>query len=159
MGESATAMGCGRAVCQCPMLEWARRPRLTARPGTVRQLASAWCCQWHSPSGELEASHGAQATIGSALGAVDRGWPLRWANRRRQWAAGVPCARCRHQPVGPGRRDGPAAGLGPEATRPARLRSFRFAGSRRKQEGPSDSPSRTPHHLVEPWTRSSKRSM
>ena len=43
---------------------------------------------------------------------MDREWPLRWANRRRQWAAGVPWARCRHRPVGLGRRDGPAAGLG-----------------------------------------------
>jgi hypothetical protein len=30
----------------------------------------------------------------------------------RQWAASVPWARCRHRPVGPGRRDGPTAGLG-----------------------------------------------
>ena len=52
--------------------------------------------------------------IGSTLGAVDRPgeWPLRWANRRRQLAAGVPCARCWCRPVGLGRRDGPAAGLG-----------------------------------------------
>jgi hypothetical protein len=33
-------------------------------------------------------------TISSTSGAVDREWPLRWANRRRQWAAGVRCARC-----------------------------------------------------------------
>ena len=44
--------------------------------------------------------------------AVDRDSLLRSANRRRQWAADVRCARCRYLPVGPGRRDGPAAGLG-----------------------------------------------
>jgi hypothetical protein len=43
---------------------------------------------------------------------VDPDWLLRWANRRRQSAADVPCARCRHRPVGPGRRQGPAAGRG-----------------------------------------------
>ena len=32
--------------------------------------------------------------------------PLRWVNRRRQWAAGVQWARCRHR----GRREGPAWG-------------------------------------------------
>jgi hypothetical protein len=31
-------------------------------------------------------------TISSTSGAVDREWPLRWANRRRQWAADVRCA-------------------------------------------------------------------
>ena len=31
-------------------------------------------------------------TISSTAGAVDREWPLRWANRRRRWAAGVPDA-------------------------------------------------------------------
>ena len=36
---------------------------------------------------------------------MDREWPLRWANRRRRWAADVPWARCRHRPVGPGRRE------------------------------------------------------
>ena len=54
--------------------------------GTVRQLA------WGTRSGE--------ATISSTLGAVDREWPLRWANRRRQQAADVPCARCRIRRVG-----------------------------------------------------------
>ena len=44
--------------------------------------------------------------------AVDRDSLPRSANRRRQWAADVPCARSRHRPVGLGRREGPAAGLG-----------------------------------------------
>ncbi len=39
---------------------------------------------------------------------MDREWPLRWANRRRRWAAGVPWARCRYR----GRREGPAWGTG-----------------------------------------------
>ena len=43
---------------------------------------------------------------------MDPDWLLRWANRRRQSAAHVPCARCRLRPVGPGRRQGPAAGRG-----------------------------------------------
>ena len=44
---------------------------------------------------------GAGTSVGGTAGAVDREWPLRWANRRRQWAAGVPWARCRYLPVGP----------------------------------------------------------
>jgi hypothetical protein len=51
-------------------------------------------------------------TLRSTSAAVDPDWLLRWANRRRQSAADVPCARCRHRPVGPGRRQGPAAGRG-----------------------------------------------
>ena len=67
--------------------------------GTVRQLA--WGTRVVQPTSIYKYT----------LGAVDREWPLRWANRRRQWAADVRCARCRYLPVGPGRRDGPAAGL------------------------------------------------
>ena len=44
--------------------------------------------------------------MSSTAGAVNREWPLRWANRRRQWAAGMPWARCRHR----GPREGPAWG-------------------------------------------------
>ena len=99
MGESATAMGRGRAVG--PMRVSARRPRPV--DGTVRQLA------WGTRVVKLTTN---STVTSSTSGAVDREWPLRWANRRRQWAAGVPWARCRHRPVGLGRRDGPAAGLG-----------------------------------------------
>jgi hypothetical protein len=55
---------------------------------------------------------GAGTTLRSTSAAVDPEWLLRWANRRRQSAADVPCARFRHRPVGPGRRQGPAAGRG-----------------------------------------------
>ena len=56
--------------------------------GTVRQLA------WGTRVT-------VEATIASSTaGAVDRDWPLRWANRRRPWAADVPWARCRLRPVG-----------------------------------------------------------
>ena len=72
--------------------------------GTVRQLA------WGTRVVKLTTS--TSTVTSSTSGAVDREWPLRWANRRRQWAADVRCARCRYLPVGPGRRDGPAAGLG-----------------------------------------------
>ena len=51
--------------------------------------------------------------VSSTSGAVDREWPLRWANRRRRWAAGVPWARCRHR----GPRDGPAWGTHCRGTR------------------------------------------
>ena len=53
--------------------------------GTVRQLA------WGTRLGVVIMI---DVTISSTSGAVDREWPLRWANRRRQWAAGVRCARC-----------------------------------------------------------------
>jgi hypothetical protein len=95
MGESATAMGRGRAVG--PMRVSARRPRPTGRSGL--QLARGTRVVTRKLTG-----------TSSTSGAVDRDWPLRWANRRRQWPADVRCARCRHRPVGPGRRDGPAAG-------------------------------------------------
>ena len=71
--------------------------------GTVRQLA------WGTRVVKLTTN---STVTSSTSGAVDREWPLRWANRRRQWAAGVPWAECRLRPVGLGRRDGPAAGLG-----------------------------------------------
>jgi len=72
--------------------------------GTVRQLA------WGTRVVKLTTN---STVTSSTSGAVDREWPLRWANRRRQWAADVRCARSRHRPVGPGRRDGPAAASGP----------------------------------------------
>ena len=68
--------------------------------GTVRQLA------WGTRVVKLTTN---STVTSSTSGAVDREWPLRWANRRRQWAADVRCARSRHRPVGPGRRHGPAA--------------------------------------------------
>jgi hypothetical protein len=85
MGKSATAMGRGRAVG--PMSASTRRPGPTGRSGS-------W--PW-----ALEAT-----IVSSTSGAVDQEWPLRWANRRRRWAAGVPWARCRHR----GPREGPAWG-------------------------------------------------
>ena len=87
MGESATATGRGRAVG--PMPASTRRPGPTGRSGS-----------W---PGALRV----EATIASSSsGAVNREWPLRWANRRRRLAAGVPWARCRHR----GPREGPAWG-------------------------------------------------
>ncbi len=73
--------------------------------GTVRQLA------WGTRVVKLTTND--STVTSSTSGAVDRERPLRWANRRRQWAADVRCARSRHRPVGPGRRDGPAAASGP----------------------------------------------
>ena len=96
MGESATGIGSGRAVC--PMPASSRRPRPTARSGS-----------W-PPGGTRVASltHCGKTASGTSA-ALGPGSLIRWAHRRRQSAADVPCARCRHRPVGLGRRQGQAA--------------------------------------------------
>ena len=53
--------------------------------GMVRQLA------WGTRVVKLTTIQVSTVTS-SISGAVDREWPLRWANRRRQWAADVRCA-------------------------------------------------------------------
>ena len=97
MGESATAIGSGRAVC--PMPASSRRPRPTARSGSWPGVLGEW----------LHGLTAVKLQVGGTSAALGPGSLIRWVHRRRQSAADVPCARCRHRAVGLGRRQGPAA--------------------------------------------------
>ena len=88
-------------------LRWAnrRRQRAAGVPWARCRLRPVGLGRRDGPAAGLGYSSG-EATISSTSGAVNREWPLRWANRRRRWAAAVPWARCRHR----GPREGPAWG-------------------------------------------------
>ena len=68
--------------------------------GKVRQLAGG--------TRVASLTHCGKTASGTSA-ALGPGSLIRWAHRRRQSAADVPCARCRHRAVGLGRRQGPAA--------------------------------------------------